>query len=87
MFTYYSFYEKVEAKFPTDIALLFLHKLLEENGSVIARSVSGLPLRRSGFDPRSDHVGFVAKVAMGWAVSEYFGFSYQFSFRKLLHIM
>jgi hypothetical protein len=33
------------------------------------------------------HVGFVLdKVALGQVFSEYFGFPYQFSFHRLLHI-
>jgi hypothetical protein len=47
----------------------------------------GFPPRRSGFEPRLDHVGFVVdKVALGQVFSEYFGFPCQFSFRRLLHI-
>jgi hypothetical protein len=43
--------------------------------------------RRLGFDPRSSHVGFVVdKVGQGQVFFEYFGFSCQFSFHRLLHI-
>jgi hypothetical protein len=36
---------------------------------------AGIPSLRSGFDPRSDHVGFVVdKVAPEQVFSEYFGF-------------
>jgi hypothetical protein len=39
-----------------------------------------------GFDPKSGHVGFVMdKVVLEQIFSEYFGFSRQFSFHKLLH--
>jgi hypothetical protein len=42
---------------------------------------------RPGFEPRSGHVGFmVDEVAFGQVFSEYFGFSYQFSFHRILHI-
>jgi hypothetical protein len=42
--------------------------------------------RRPGFEPRSGHVWFVVdKVALGQVFSEYFGFSCQFSFHRLLH--
>jgi hypothetical protein len=48
---------------------------------------SGSPPRRLGFEPRSGHVGIVVdKVALGQVFSEYFGFPYQFSFHRLLHI-
>jgi hypothetical protein len=50
-------------------------------------SVTGFPQRRPKFDIRSSHVEFVmAKVALGWISSEYFGFSYQFSFLQLFRI-
>jgi hypothetical protein len=53
----------------------------------IRRLLSGFPPRLSGFDPGSSHVGFVVdKVALGPVFSEYFGFSCQLSFHKLLHI-
>jgi hypothetical protein len=45
-------------------------------------------LRRlvAGFEPRSGHVGIVVgKVALGQALSENFGFPYQFSFHRLFH--
>jgi hypothetical protein len=52
----------------------------------LRRLVSGFQPRRPGFDPRSDHVGFVVdKVAQGQVVSEYFGFPCQFSFHQMLH--
>jgi hypothetical protein len=53
----------------------------------LRRLVAGFPpRRRPGFDPRSDHVGFVVdKVALGQVFSEFFGFSCQFSFHRLLH--
>jgi hypothetical protein len=39
-----------------------------------------------GFEPGSDHVGFVVdKVALGQVFSEYFGFPCQSSFHELLH--
>jgi hypothetical protein len=43
----------------------------------------------ASFDPRSDHIGVVARnVAMGqvFFFSEGFGFPRQFSFHQLLHI-
>jgi hypothetical protein len=49
--------------------------------------VANFPPRRPGFEPRSGHVGFVVdKVALGQVFSEYFGFPFQFSFHRLLHI-
>jgi hypothetical protein len=40
----------------------------------------------AGFEPRSGHVGFVVdKAALGQIFTEYFGFTYQFSFHRLLH--
>jgi hypothetical protein len=51
------------------------------------RLVAGFPPRRSGFESRSGHVGFVVdKVALGQVFSEYFSFLCQFSFHLLLHI-
>jgi hypothetical protein len=44
---------------------------------------AGIPLRRSGCDSRSDHVGFVVdKVALRQIFSEYLGFPCQFSFHN-----
>jgi hypothetical protein len=38
------------------------------------------------FDPSSRHVGYVtAKVALGWILSEYFGFPCQSSYHRILH--
>jgi hypothetical protein len=49
--------------------------------------VVGFPQRRPGLESRSRHVGFVAdKLALGQVFSEYFGFSCQLSFHRLLHI-
>jgi hypothetical protein len=49
--------------------------------------VAGFPRRRPGFDPSSGHVRFVVdKVALGQFFFQYFGFPYQFSFHRLLHI-
>jgi hypothetical protein len=54
----------------------------------LRRLVTGFPLRRPGFEPRSGHVGFVVdKVALVQVFSEYFGFPCQFSFHRLLHIL
>jgi hypothetical protein len=53
--------------------------------SQLKRLVAGFPPRRPGFDPRSGHVGFVDKVALGQDFSEYFGFTCQSSFHQLLH--
>jgi hypothetical protein len=40
----------------------------------------------NGLEPSSGHVGFVVdKVALGQVFSEYFGFSSQFAFHRLLH--
>jgi hypothetical protein len=48
--------------------------------------LAGVPLQRPGFDPRSNHVGFVVDiVALGQVFSEYFGSPCQFSFHRLLH--
>jgi hypothetical protein len=45
-----------------------------------------LRLLVAGFEPESGHVGFVVdKVALGQVFSEYFGFTCQFSFHRLLH--
>jgi hypothetical protein len=44
-----------------------------------------IPLRRSVFNSRS-RMGFVVdKVALGRSFSEYFGFTWQYSFHQLLH--
>jgi hypothetical protein len=52
----------------------------------IAQAVSHIPPWWPGLDPRSSHVGFVVhKVVLGQVFSENFGFSYQFSFYRLLH--
>jgi hypothetical protein len=54
-------------------------------GRAIVQAVSHcLPTAAASFEPSSGHVGFV--VAPGQIFSEYFGFPYQFSFRRLLHI-
>jgi hypothetical protein len=48
--------------------------------------IAHFPQRRPGFEPRSGNVGFVVdKVALGQVFSEYFGFSRQFTFHRLLH--
>jgi hypothetical protein len=53
--------------------------------AVLRRLVAGFPPRRSGFDPKSKHVGFVAgKVALGQVFYEYFVFPCQFSFHQML---
>jgi hypothetical protein len=58
-------------------------RYLASQGRAIAQAVSRWLLR---FDPRSGHVGFVVdKVAVGQVFSEYFGFSCQSSFHRLLH--
>jgi hypothetical protein len=47
----------------------------------------GFPPQLPVFEPRSSHMGFVVdKTALGEIFSEYFGFRYQFSFHRLLHI-
>jgi hypothetical protein len=49
------------------------------------RLVAGFPQRRTGFEPRSGHVGFVVdKVALCHVFSEYFGFPCQFLFHRRL---
>jgi hypothetical protein len=49
--------------------------------------VPGFPPRRPKFEPGSENVGFVVdKVALGQVFSQYFGFPYQFSFHRPLHI-
>jgi hypothetical protein len=54
--------------------------------SRLRRLVAGFPPRRPGFESRWSHVGFVVdKVALGQVFSEYFGFSCQLSFHRLLH--
>jgi hypothetical protein len=46
------------------------------------------PRRRLRFEPWWGHVGFVVdKVVLGQVFSEYFGFSCQFSFYQLVHIL
>jgi hypothetical protein len=53
----------------------------------LRRLVAGFPPRWPGFEPRSDHVGFVMdQVALGQIFSEYFRFPSQFLFHRLLHI-
>jgi hypothetical protein len=48
---------------------------------------SGFLSRRTRFEPKSGHFGFVVdKVALGQVFSEYFGFPCQFSFHLLLQI-
>jgi hypothetical protein len=50
------------------------------------RPVAGFSQRLPVFDPRSSHMGFVMnKVALGLVFFEYFGFTCQFSFHRLLH--
>jgi hypothetical protein len=58
---------------------------MQNPGRAIAQAVSRrLP---TAAEPRSGHVGFVVdKVALGQVFSEYFGFSCQFPFHRLLHI-
>jgi hypothetical protein len=51
----------------------------------VHRPCRSFPQRRPGFEPRSGHVGFVDKVALGQNFSEYFGSPCQFSFHRLLH--
>jgi hypothetical protein len=49
--------------------------------------VAGFPQRRSGFEHRSGHVGFVVdKVALGQVFSEYFHFPCQFLFYRRWYI-
>jgi hypothetical protein len=53
-------------------------------GPAISQAVSNTAA--AGFEPRSDHVGFVVeKVTLGQVFSEYFGFPCQFSFHILLY--
>jgi hypothetical protein len=53
---------------------------------VVAQAVSRrFPPRRSGFEPWSEHVGFVLdKAALGQVFSEHFVFHLQ-TFHRLLH--
>jgi hypothetical protein len=52
----------------------------------LRRLVTGFPLRRPGFEPRSGNVGIVVdKMALGYEYCKYFGFPCQFSFHRLLH--
>jgi hypothetical protein len=54
---------------------------------LLRRLVAGFPLLLLGFEATSSHVGFVLdKVALRQVFSDDFGFSYQFSFHRLLHI-
>jgi hypothetical protein len=53
----------------------------------LSRLVADFPPHRSGFEPRSGHVGFVVgKVAREHVFCEYFGLPCQFSFHRMLHI-
>jgi hypothetical protein len=49
------------------------------------RLFAAFPPRRLGFEPRSGHVGFVDKMALGQVFSEHFGFPCQFSFHRQLY--
>jgi hypothetical protein len=65
---------------------LIWYTLSKEDLPYPRRLVAGFPMRRSGFEPRSGHVGFVVdKVALGQVFSKYFSFPCQFSFHRLLH--
>jgi hypothetical protein len=56
-------------------------------GRAIAQTVAGFPLRRSGFDLKSVHVGCVVnEVARGQVFSEYFSYPLQFLFHPIPHI-
>jgi hypothetical protein len=49
---------------------------------------ASFPTWGPGFDTRSDQTGFVVdEVALGWVFSDYFGFPFQLSFHKLIHII
>jgi hypothetical protein len=53
----------------------------------VRQLVADFPLRRTVFEARSGHMGFVVdKMALGQVFSEYFGFPHQFSFYRLIHI-
>jgi hypothetical protein len=56
-------------------------------GRTTAQAVSRrFPTAGTGFEPRSNYVGFVVdKVALGQVFSEYSGFPCQFPFHRLLH--
>jgi hypothetical protein len=55
---------------------------MKGNGDALCRHKSGRP----GVDPRSEHVGFAAEVALEVFFSPvYFGFPCQFSFHRMLH--
>jgi hypothetical protein len=48
------------------------------------RLVAGFPLRRTGFDPKSRHMGFmVDKMALGQVFSQYFSFPSQFLLNQM----
>jgi hypothetical protein len=62
------------------------HDLYRRAVTQVRRLVAGFPPRRPGFEPGSDHSGFVVdKVALGQVFSEYFGFPCQLPFHRLLH--
>jgi hypothetical protein len=68
--------------------MILLLTLTVPVGRAIAQGVvAGFSPRRPNFGPRSGYVWFVVdKVALGQVFSEYFGFLYQSSFHRLLHI-
>jgi hypothetical protein len=52
----------------------------------LKRLVTAFPPRRTGFDPRSSHVGFVVdKLALTKVFSEHFAFLFRSSFYQILH--
>jgi hypothetical protein len=56
--------------------------------SYLRRLVVDFPPWRSGFEPRSDHLGFVVdKVTLRQVFSEYFRFPCQLLFQRLLHTL
>jgi hypothetical protein len=61
------------------------YKVTDKTAPYLRQLVAGFPPRRTGFEPRSDHVGFVVnEAALGQVFSEYFGFPCQ-AFHRLLH--
>jgi hypothetical protein len=62
-----------------------LSKFTSQAVPCLRRLVAGFPPWRSGFEPRSGHVGIVVDIAaLGQVFSEYVGFPCQ-SFHRLLH--
>jgi hypothetical protein len=67
----------------------FINRDQDYNRALVTASCNGRAIAQTEqpwFEPSSNHVGFVVdKVALDQVFSEYFGFSCQFSFHRLLH--